>query len=202
MKGEQSGKFFVTGLPRSRTAWMAAFLSTGETLCYHEPSYKISKIDQLPTLFDSTFYKHLGISDSGLGFHIEWILENVKPRTLIIERDVEEVKASLKEHMGVPMEHFYYCELLHETLAQFRNHPLVKWVSFNSLVHKRVMQDIYWWLMPGSAFDEERWEQFANLHIEVDLPKIIERTKKYHGNMCSLFESVNQTLADLARESA
>jgi hypothetical protein len=28
--------FFVTGLPRSRTAWLANFLTYGDSLCYHE----------------------------------------------------------------------------------------------------------------------------------------------------------------------
>lgn len=28
--------FFITGLPRSRTAWMAAFLTNGEVFCAHE----------------------------------------------------------------------------------------------------------------------------------------------------------------------
>tara|TARA_R110000803_G_scaffold34529_4_gene75314 strand:- start:949 stop:1470 length:522 start_codon:yes stop_codon:yes gene_type:complete len=28
--------FFVTGLPRSRTAWIANFLTYGDSLCYHE----------------------------------------------------------------------------------------------------------------------------------------------------------------------
>ena len=28
--------FFITGLPRSRTAWMAAFLTEGNVFCHHE----------------------------------------------------------------------------------------------------------------------------------------------------------------------
>ena len=202
MNGQQAGKFFVTGLPRSRTAWMSAFLSTGETLCYHEPSYQIAKIEELPRLYDSTFYRHIGVSESGLGFHIEWILENIKCRTLIIERDIGDVEESMRE-MGIPMDRFYYCDLLLQTLLDVKNHPLVKWVHFNSLVHKRVMQDIYWWLMPGMAFDEQRWEQFSEFKIEIADPrKMLAKAQKYGDNLSSLYGEVNARLREMASGQA
>ena len=201
MNGQQAGKFFVTGLPRSRTAWMSAFLSTGETLCLHEPCCLISQIDQLPAVLDTTFYKHMGFADSGLGFHIEWILENLKPRTLIIERDVAEVEESFRK-AGLVANNFYYCDLLAQTLLEFRDHPLVKWVHFNSLGHKRVMQDIYWWLMPGMAFDEARYEQFSSFNIEVNLERTIERAYKSEKNLESLFRDTHETLREMSRASA
>ncbi len=198
MKGEPSGKFFVTGLPRSRTAWMSAFLTTGETLCYHEPSCHIAKIEDISTFFDSTFYKHIGVSESSLGFFIEWILENIKPRTLIIERDIAEVKESMRQ-IGLPMDRFYFCELLQETLSQFRDHPLVKVVHFNSLVHKRVMQDVYWHLMPGCAFDEERWAQFNGMSIEGIPHAMLEKARKYADNLALLYADINGVLRELAQ---
>tara|TARA_R110000823_G_scaffold201784_1_gene332632 strand:+ start:6128 stop:6634 length:507 start_codon:yes stop_codon:yes gene_type:complete len=38
--------FFVTGLPRSRTAWLANFLTYGDNLCYHEGILGCKNIDE------------------------------------------------------------------------------------------------------------------------------------------------------------
>jgi len=35
--------FFITGLPRSRTAWWANLMSTGEAFCTHEPGLTIDE---------------------------------------------------------------------------------------------------------------------------------------------------------------
>jgi hypothetical protein len=201
MNGKQAGKFFVTGLPRSRTAWMAAFLSTGETLCLHEPEYRLQAIEELPALLDSTFYRHFGVSSSGLGFFTKWIIDNMQARVLVIDRDIGEVEDSLKK-LGIPIDRFLYCRLLQERLQEIRDHPMVKWISFPSLQHRRVMQEIYWWLMPGCAFDEDRWQQFNGFNIEVDLLKTVQLVQKSQGNFDSLFKDVHASLREMAKQSA
>lgn len=189
-----AGKFFVTGLPRSRTAWMAAFLSTGESLCMHEPSYKMSSIEDLRPILDSTFYKYIGVSDSGLGYFAPWIIENLQCRMLVIERDFPDVADSLVK-LGFDLRYIHdYCNALMGPLLAVKAHPLVKWVHFNSLVHKRVMQDIYWWLMPGMAFDEARWTEFANFHIEVDLKRTIDKTLKNQSNFDKLYADLHRKI--------
>ena len=70
--------------------------------------------------------------------------------------------------------------MLQDTLESYRYHPLVKWVTFESLNQIAVMRQIYWHLMPGAAFDEGRYEAMKNQIIECDKEKIwkdIERTK-------------------------
>jgi len=201
-QGKPAGRFFVTGLPRSRTAWMAAFLSTGETLCIHEPSCKIQAIEELETMLDTTFYRYIGVSESGLGFFVKDIIEKLKCRTLVIERDIGEVAESLRK-IGVPMPPKYkYLDLLLDRLSEVRMHPMVKWVHFNSLVHKRVIQEVYWWLMPGIAFDEARWSEFSNLNIQVDAVRQAEKARRYQTNLEMLYRDVNARLRDLAHEAA
>jgi hypothetical protein len=200
MNGQQAGKFFVTGLPRSRTAWMAAFLSTGESLCLHEPSYRMRSIEDLVPMLDSRFYRHIGVSESGLGFFTKWIIDHLQARVLVIERDIGEVEQALKK-LGFPS-NFPYCTMLLEALLEVRDHPMVKWVHFNALQHKRVMQDIYWWLLPGMAFDEVRWQQFENFRIEIDMQRGLERYVKHQDNMTTLFADVNARLRELANAKA
>ena len=54
-------RFFITGLPRSRTAWMAAFMTSGNAVCLHEPR-------NWAAMWNHDGAQHVGISDSGLGF--------------------------------------------------------------------------------------------------------------------------------------
>ena len=179
--------FLITGLPRSRTAWLSLFFCTGESICFHEPIGGIRAISDLETLYQSDFYKHVGISDSGLGFFLDWILENIKPRTLIIERDTAEVADSLAK-VGVPRTNFP--ELLAERLQAFRDHPLVMWVPFDALDTKRIVQKAFWHLMPGVAFDEDRYEQFAKMHIEIDVATTVAEAKKNKENLEHLFKDI------------
>ena len=39
--------FFITGLPRSRTAWLANWFTYGHTFCFHEACRKVGKIEEL-----------------------------------------------------------------------------------------------------------------------------------------------------------
>lgn len=179
--------FLITGLPRSRTAWMSVFCTTGDALCYHEPIAKLRDISELPALFQSEFYKHVGISDSTLGFFLDWILSHIQPRTLIIERDPQEVSASLLR-LGLPDTNFV--EMLSEKLAASKAHPLVMWVPFDALNSKRVMQKIFWHLMPGAAFDEERYEQLSKMEIEVRLDDAVQEAARGRPNLDSLLRDI------------
>ena len=168
-------KFLITGLPRTRAAWLSVFCTTGQSICYHEPSTQISDLSELDRIFASDFYKHVGIADSGLGFFLDWILENIKPRTLIVDRDPAEVTELLVK-LGVARSN--YADLLHEKLMRFKSHPLVMWVPMEALQQKRVMQKVYWHLMPGEAFDEVRYEQLSKMTIEADPTKVVNQASQ------------------------
>ena len=161
-------KYLITGLPRSRTAWMAEFMPN----CAHEPVGYMQKIEDLQQVY-SDFD---GVSDSGMGFWLGWILEHIKPRTVIIERPIEEVEASLMA-MGTKLPATNFCDLLLEELAKFHDHPLVMRVPFNALGNVRVMQKVWWHLLGAShPFDEQRFERMNALKIETSPIIYVERT--------------------------
>lgn len=152
-------KYLITGLPRSRTAWMAQFMPN----CVHEPITYMKKIEDIKTVYAD----HDGISDSGLGFWLDWILHNVAPRTLIIDRDLDEVEKSLAEmNLGLPATN--YCELLQEKLDEHAKHPLVLRVPYEALGNMRVMQKVWWHLLGHRyAFDEARFKRMNAINITV-----------------------------------
>ena len=153
-------KFLITGLPRSRTAWLSEFMCD----CIHEPVPDLDEIEQLTSVFE----KYQGVSDSAAGFWIEWILEHIKPRTVVVERPLEEVEKSLETLLpGLPKTN--YCDLLLENFKKVKNHPLVMRVPFDSLSDTRVMQKVFWHLRPGDVFDEGRFLQMCDEKIVCDL---------------------------------
>lgn len=85
-------RFVVTGLPRCRTAWWAAYLTTDKVFCYHEADYMNSDW-KIP-------YKYKGNSEAGV---TDTFLEEFNPQKMVIvHRDVDEVYRSL-EIIGQPV---------------------------------------------------------------------------------------------------
>ena len=179
--------FLVTGLPRSRTAWLSVFMSGAGSICYHEPIGGIREVSDIEEIYKSDYYKFVGIADSGLGFFLDWILKNIQPRTLIVERDPSEVIESLAK-LGLPRTNF--TELLNDRLQTFKEHPLVMWVPYEALNMKRVMQKIYWHLMPGQPFDEARYELLAKMRIEADAEAHFAQAKKNKKNLDFLLRDI------------
>lgn len=161
-----SKPFFVTGMPMTGTAWLSAFLTLERTICYHEPMGRISAIEQLNELFASDFYSYVGIADSGAGFFMQWIMENIKPRTVILDRDDEEIEAEMAR-MGFPRTN--YLEVLRDSLEPYRNDPNVLWVPFEVVHQKRIAERIFWHCLPGTPFDEVRFGEFVRYKIEMDV---------------------------------
>src|SRR5215469_11489044 len=124
-------RFLVTGLPRSRTAWFAVV--TGA------PHELISREGYRP--FDK-------LSDSGAGLHLKRILAEQPCRTLIVERDREDVLQSIERYMqgrrlNYPAVEAYLDQL---TTALWIDHPLIKRVRFDELDKLSVMRGALAWL--------------------------------------------------------
>lgn len=150
-------RFFITGLPRSRTAWFAVACCVAGRHCVHEP------------LGVDSFLDNLGISDSGMGLSIEFILNQYGPRTLIIERSLEGVVESLTAYFGghLPIPH----EAGERRLAALQEalqyqHPLIKRVAYADLHSTKVLESCFEWLKvpipPGL-------EQLKHMNIQSDL---------------------------------
>lgn len=89
--------FFITGLPRSRTAWLANFFSTGDVFCWHEAMADIKSKAQYWERLSTERYTHVGNADCTL------YLGGMLPKCplVIIERDLGEVNKALTD-LGFP----------------------------------------------------------------------------------------------------
>lgn len=84
--------FVIVGLPRSGTTWAANWLTTGKTICVHDPLYTThySEWDSLVEPGSTT-----GVSCTGIWRWADWL--NSRPaRKLVLHRPLHEVNESMQ----------------------------------------------------------------------------------------------------------
>jgi hypothetical protein len=169
-----TNRFFITGLPRSRTAWLAAFMTSGNAICLHEPRH-------WRDMWAHDGARHVGISDSGLGFQLKAIINEFAPRILIVDRPIEEVEASLAAlRIGIPRTNF--CEILHKSLSGFNSgESNILRVPYHLLSDMRTMQKIFWHLTPGEAFDEGRFLAMKDHNIQIDIQHAVNYPSHHYA---------------------
>ena len=166
-------KFLITGLPRSRTAWLAVAATRGGVVCHHEPSAWLKDPDALTDLWNEP-HDAGGISDSALGIILPDILKTHRPRTLIIVRPPEAVGASVAAYLargGVTIDRTLLARRLHRlggVLASCVDHPLVRAVDFESLCHIEVVKNVLEWLTPGAP-PPGLLGQLMHMNVQSDL---------------------------------
>lgn len=79
--------FAITGMPRSRTAWLSCLFTCSSVECFHD----LIGVQSLPDVFrvlDESTAKVVGLSDCGYGFIFPETRQRYKAvREIIIERD-------------------------------------------------------------------------------------------------------------------
>lgn len=161
--------FLITGLPRSKTAWMSAVASSvAGAMCFHEPMKRFKSWECCFEVWQEK-YLHVGIADAHMGFHLASVIERANPKILVIRRDLDQVKASL-EALGGPQTN--YPDLLAQALDQFMAHPNVAWVTFDALKSIDIVKQCLQFLMPGCLIDDNRIRELLDVNIQVDMERV------------------------------
>ena len=162
--------FLIAGLPRSKTAWMSVVCSTVPgAICYHEPIVKYHRWECCFDIWESSKYRYVGVSDSSLAFQFERIIAQANPRILIIHRDLDDVKRSLRA-LGGPQSN--YPEILSEKLRRYMTHPSVAWIEFEKLKDPAFIEQCLAYLMPGCLIDHEKIEELIHMNIQEDMERV------------------------------
>ena len=92
--------YLITGLPRSRTAWLANYLTIGSSFCYHEGLKECFDIGDLRMMKKAPY---TGNSDSSAVFFVDE-MKNLFPdmKIVIIDRNYQDVLYSLKNEYDGP----------------------------------------------------------------------------------------------------
>lgn len=156
--------FFVTGMPRSRTAWMAAWLTTDKTLCFHDVEVGIAE--------KAMEFAHIG---RGMGYSGPEVclLAQKFPAVpcVIIHRPKAEAFPSFWEIVR-------RCPEVTLSEAQLsawwdEREKLIgglpgKHVSFSLLNNEETMRNLWQYLLPETPFDAERFRLMRDLNITQD----------------------------------
>lgn len=146
--------FIVIGLPRSGTTWLANWLTTDTTVCYHDPF-----AHSLPEQLDG-HGKRLGIACTGAYLFPDWLAEHACP-VAIIERDPGVCDASLQA-MGLPP-----TTALRKRFYAARGR---RW-SFDDIWNETKARELWAFLLPGIAFDAVRYRLLGEMQIQPHMGK-------------------------------
>jgi hypothetical protein len=156
-------RFFVTGLPRSRTAWFAVACASGGRVCHHEPSAWVDW-EGLRQLWQP----EVGVSDSAMGLCLPQVIDAFGPKTLIIERPLDEVVNAAMEFAGrrLPIS----AALLKEEFAALKGtlefqHPLIKRVRYADLADIGILAGCFDWL----GVKPHMLPQLMHMNVQSDL---------------------------------
>ena len=176
-------RFLITGLPRSRGAWLSAVANMSAGVeCFHEPCAEMDgwqDIRHIWTERDHRDPQYVGISDSMLGFHLPEILDKYSPQVLIIDRDIDEVHASLAR-MGIPQTR--YCELLKERLDAIDDRRVVR-VPFHDMRSPRVVMTVLQHLIPYTRIQPGKVFEMMHLNIQEDIKRTMRLAVERAGKM-------------------
>lgn len=178
-------RFFITGTPRSRTAWLAAVFSTGPALCYHEPTRELHELCQRHG------GRSVGVSSPSFVLRFRALRADY-PRTpwLYVERDPQEALASLlvflRPHFGAASAQapevieagLNALMARHQEEAQvLKAHPMVKVVRYEDLDNTAAAAEIWQHLLPDEPADLARWKLMGGLRIEQHAQKALKNLR-------------------------
>lgn len=168
-------RYFITGLPRSRTSWMANLMTTDNSFCFHEPVTELERHkSEISDMMDkkAIHYKNVGVSDSALPLYFE---EVIKPgdNVVIIERDVDDVAVSISESMGISLKlGMEFAEEQWQKLEELKKAlPLVLPIKYENLDDAGVTLAVMKFLTRDLYLDEDRVRRLINTNVQVDIKR-------------------------------
>lgn len=173
--------FFISGMPRTRTAWCSAFFSGKFSFCFHDATATTRfGIEKLVTRFASVAekYEFVGDSDSGLLA----IADKVSRRWpqapwVLIHREAEHVTQSYQRHfqgtsypcpelVADTREAIAVVERLYSDAKSVLGQRALE-VKFEDLENEDAVKSVWDWCLPGIEFPKERYEVFQKLVVNI-----------------------------------
>lgn len=182
--------FFITGLPRSRTAWLANFFTHGNSFCWHDAMRLGMKphavVEQLKRASTLPGIQYVGDSDSGV-MTIARELQLMLPeaRWLVVHRSRDEARKSYDKFFGSRP----YPEAPKDTrtldkafdalamnlarLTEILEPGSFIECQFDELDSKLVLEEAWRFLTPGNPWNPLRCELLQGLQVNVMPEKVV-----------------------------
>jgi len=168
--------FFILGLPRSRTAWLANWFTYGPSVCLHDPSMVAKDVGELARLLHDEMGNYpsagyIGTSDSA---NVVWFWDLARcfpaARFLIVRRDVEQcIKSVEAQGLLEAAKTLLWAHASHELILQ-RMPERVRTLDFDD-INATTMRAAHKWLTPGARFNLSRFKQLDEMVISPKMDK-------------------------------
>jgi hypothetical protein len=146
--------------------------------CRHEVTRETESFEDLVAKWPD----NSGISDAALGFQLKRIVREIGPRTLIVERDIDDVMGSFLKYMAdVPIRLRVledHLKLLQDRLEQVHSDPLVRRIRYESLSDLNAVKWAMAWLKPG--VDTSRASDVMRMNVQVNRKHALEELTQTH----------------------
>lgn len=155
---KKMNKFYVTGLPRSGTAWLSVYLTTHESFCFHEAGL----YGDVNNLMESRKEKYVGNSCPSLIFTPELI----DGPLILVRRPVAECHRSVNR--------LFKTNVVLEANKRINSLKPDLDVKFRDLFRSNTLKDICSCI--GIEFDRDRAMLLSKLNIQAQYdPKLIAK---------------------------
>lgn len=191
----QHAPFFIVGLPRSRTAWLANFLTYGPAFCLHDGLRHCERPEDLAARLAATGAEFPGDADPTIPlFYPQIHALFPQARYVFVERNVGDALTSYAqcvEGLQTPEQidtGFERCRAaLCAMRTALRNQHTLN-VRYEDLDKPATCQAIWSYCVPSEAFNPLRWEQLEEMRVEVIVAKVskrldLERVKRLAGQV-------------------
>lgn len=165
MKPLNQRRFLVTGLPRVRTAWMAALFSGDKVKCFHDAVHH-GGVQRLLEHVDSCRSPIVGLLDPGAAcvYPREAIKMFAGWPIVVVERNSDDSRTGLQNWFGFPLDNWENLEsnfkwFLENIPTQYYSVPFDALDEFNTVNH-------LYGHCTGLSLDSHRFNLFNTLKIE------------------------------------
>lgn len=179
--------FLITGLPRSRTSWLAAFLTTGKSHCYHSGILGCRSFDDYKRkLSGPKLFMGDSFTDTVL-FYDDIHRTFPGARWVVVRRDYQEAYLAYRKafpdlHTALEAQEIF--ERIHNQFDSIPNDACS--VYFEDLNQRGVIKAIWEHCLPDIDWDEQRWKLFNGLKIEPHHDKEVKAILSNQHTLCQL----------------
>ncbi len=162
--------FFIAGMPRSRTAWMANLMTTEESFCWHDGIKHCASWEDLRRVLDVPNRKFTGDSDTGIAlFWRRLVKDYPRARLVLLWRDEADSLADFNRHFGFEGDYsmaFMQAAAEWNELRKQRPDALV--MDWTALVEESACRAVFEHCTHGEMpWDSTRWRMLDALEINV-----------------------------------
>ena len=201
VRSQATQPFIIYSLPRSRTAWLSAFLSYEDWTCFHERAMYMRGVDEIKALFSR---QRIGSVETAAGqgwFLIHHYFPDIK--AVVIRRPIEDVRASLLR--GVDGLGLYNQEQLSQVLNygdrmldQIAKQPGVLTIAHEELDSEEGCRQIFEHCLPHK-FDRAWWLSLKDKNIQINMPNMLHYYQRNREGIDGFKRACKMELSRLRR---